>query len=77
MAGMRRGQRLPIGAGERQSIDIGRQPLLAAGGREQARILGLAPMPIQTMLPKGLVECAAMCFLGIRQRAVNVEYQRL
>src|ERR1700745_2584517 len=54
-----------------------RAPFLAAGGREQVLVAGLAPIPIETMPPEGFIERVAMRLFGVRERPVDVEYQRL
>src|SRR5882762_4791628 len=41
------------------------------------RVLGLAPIPRQPELAEGLIEGAAVHFFGVRQGAVDIEYQRL
>ena len=40
------------------------------------RVLGLAPIPRQPQLLESLIESAAVRFFSVRQRAVDVEYQR-
>src|SRR5882724_6330097 len=41
------------------------------------RVLGLAPIPREPELAEGLIEGAAVHFFGVRQCAVDIEYQRL
>src|SRR6185437_7124921 len=72
-----RPQRAPLRGFERQGIHVGADPLLAAGGAQQVRILGPAPIPVQPMLAEGLIERAAMRLLGVGKGPIDIENQCL
>ena len=68
---------LASGRTKRQRIDERRQTLLATSDVEQARVLGAAPVPVETLLHEGVIEGLAMRLLGIRKRAVDIEDEGL
>ena len=49
----------------------------AARNVEQFGVLGLAPVPVQALLRKGLVEGFEVSVLGVGQRAVHIKNQCL
>jgi hypothetical protein len=68
-------QPLALGRGHAQRADVVAQALLAAGDLEQARVQRRAPVPPQRELDERGVERLAVRFLGIGERAVEVEDQ--
>ena len=53
------------------------QPFLAAGHAQQLAVEPRVPVPVETLRQKHRIERGAMQILGLGQRAIDIEDQRL
>src|SRR5579871_1893968 len=62
---------------EVEDVDVGPNSLAAARDREQLTVLACIPLPGEAVCFEGAVEGGAVYLLGIRERSVDIEDERL